>query len=311
MSIRNLRTFIAIASEGSFAAAAAKLGLTQSAVSLQMKALEEEFRTELFDRTLRRPTINASGRELLVRATEVVRLYELLNEAVSEPNDLAGSFTFGAVNTIMAGVLPGALRRLQNAHPRLQTRVVSGLSAELVHLVDRGEIDAALVSDPPAGLDPDLVWNALYDEPLVVIAPIGCEAKTDVQLLKELPFIRFSRSAWAGRLIHKSLTRRHIKVNQCMETDSLEAIALMVSRGLGVSVVPLRPIADPFPAPLCVVPFGENAVLRTIGMVSRVGSAHGKAQEVLTEMVRQTVAEYIRNNRIQIAGLLDNKSRSS
>ena len=292
MSIRFLKTFIAVASEGSFAAAADKLGLTQSAVSLQMKSLEEEFRTGLFDRTMRRPTINASGRELLARATEVVRLYDLLPEALSAPNDLAGSFTFGAVNTIMAGVLPGALRRLQNAHPRLQTRVVSGLSAELVHMVDRGEIDAALVSEPPAKLDPDLVWTGLYGEPLVVIAPDGCEARTDMQLLKELPFIRFSRSAWAGRLIHKSLRQRQIKVNQCMETDSLEAIALMVSHGLGVSVVPLRPIADPFPAPVCVIPFGESTVLRTIGMVSRIGSVHGKTQDVLAGMVRLTVAEY-------------------
>ncbi len=291
-----------IASEGSFAAAADKLGLTQSAVSLQMKALEEEFRTELFDRTMRRPAINANGRELLARASEVVRLYDLLPEAVSEPNDLAGSFTFGAVNTIMAGVLPGVLRRLQNAHPRLQPRVVSGLSAELVHMVDRGEIDAALVSEPPAKLDPDLIWTGLYGEPLVVVAPKGCEAKTDVQLLQELPFIRFSRSAWAGRLIHKSIRRRQIKVNQCMETDSLEAIALMVSHGLGVSVVPLRPIADPFPAPLCVIPFGENTVFRVIGMVSRVGSVHEKTQDVLAEMVRLTAAESARNNGITIVG---------
>ena len=292
-----------VAAEGSFAAAADKLGLTQSAVSLQMKALEEEFRTELFDRTLRRPTINANGRELLARARKVVRLYDLLPDAVSEPNDLAGSFTFGAVNTIMAGVLPGALSRLQNAHPRLQTRVVSGLSAELVLLVDRGELDAALVSEPPAKLDPDLVWTALYGEPLVVIAPKGCGAKTDMQLLEEFPFIRFSRSAWAGRLIHKPIRQRQIKVNQCMETDSLEAIALMVSRGLGVSVVPLRPIADPFPAPLDVIPFGKKPVMRTIGMVSRVGSVHGKTQDVLAGMVRLTAAENVRNDGIRVVGV--------
>jgi len=294
MSIRLLKTFIAIAAEGSFAAAANKLGLTQSAVSLQMKALEEDLRTELFDRTLRRPTINASGRELLARASEVVQLYDLLPEAVSEPNDLAGSFAFGAVNTIMAGVLPGALRRLQNAHPRLQTRVVSGLSAELVHMVDRGELDAALVSEPPSKLDPDLVWCALYDEPLVVIAPKGCEAKTGPQLLEDLPFIRFSRSAWAGRLIDRSLRQRQIKVSQCMETDSLEAISLMVSRGLGVSLVPLRPIANPFPAPLCVVPFGKDTILRNIGIVSRVESVHGKSRDVLGEMICETVAENAR-----------------
>ncbi len=286
MTIRFLKTFIAVASEGSFAAAAGKLGLTQSAVSLQMKALEEEFRTELFDRTKRRPTINARGRELLSRATDVVRGYEMLHEAVSEPNDLAGAFTFGAVNTLMAGVLPGALRRLQTTHPRLQTRVVSGLSAPLVHMVDNGEIDSALVSDPPMKLESDLVWTSLYKEPLVVIAPRGCEGKTDEELLSELPYIQFNRNAWAGRLIHKSLRQRQIKVNQRMETDSLEAIALMVSGGLGVSVVPLRPIENPFFAPLVVIKFGSNTVFRTIGMVSRASARRGKTQDVLAEMIR-------------------------
>jgi len=291
MSIRFLKTFIVVAKEGSFAAAAEKLGLTQSAVSLQMKSLEEEFRSELFDRTLRRPTINSRGRKLLTRAVEVVRRYELLHEAVSEPNDLAGSFTFGAVNTVMSGVLPGALRRLKDAHPRLQTTVISGLSANLVQKVDSGEIDAALVSDPPFKLDPDLVWTELFSEPLVVIAPEGREAMTYNQLLKGFPYIRFDRNAWAGRIIHKALRQRQIKVVECMELDSLEAIALMVSSGLGVSVVPLRPIANPFPAPLAVVPFGNKAIFRRIGLVTRVEAAHEKAPDILSELIRRGATE--------------------
>ena len=307
MSIRFLRTFVTVAREGSFAAAAESLGLTQSAVSLQMKSLEEELRTELFDRTARRPTLNARGRALLERAEELVRLYDGLSEAVSDEGDLAGMLVFGAVNTVATGVLPRALSLLKATHERLQTRVVSGLSAELVHQVDCGKIDAAIVSAPPSELDHDLVWHPLFDEPLVVIAPLRgsrdhgeAPAEADPchdagQLLESFPYIRFNRRAWAGRLIHGALRNRGIRVSESMELDSLEAIALMVSEGLGVSLVPLRRIAEPFPAPVKVVPFGDPPPCRTVGMVTRAGSARTALSDALAKALAES-ADNARDN---------------
>jgi hypothetical protein len=105
-----------------------------------------------------------------------------------------------------------------------EPRVVSGLSAELVLLVDRGELDAALVSEPPAKLDPDLVWTALYGEPLVVIAPENADGASDTALLAAHPFIWFSRKTWAGQQIERRLLDRGIAVRAAMEVDSLEAI---------------------------------------------------------------------------------------
>jgi DNA-binding transcriptional LysR family regulator len=291
MSVRLLKSFCVVAREGSFAAAAEKLALTQSAISLQMKALEQELGTELFDRAQRRPTLNDKGRALLDRASEIVRLYEGLGDAVSDAEDLIGAVSIGAVSTIATGVLPDALARLAAAHPKLKLRVVNALSAELVAMVDAGQIDAALVSSPPGELPLDLTWHGFADEPLVVIAPLSSPEMNDKDLLQAFPVIRFNKSAWAGRLIEEELRRRHIETQDLMELDSIESIALMVGRGLGVAVVPYRTVAEPFPVPLSVVPFGDPPVERSVGVITRTVRTMPRALDELISSLRSVAAE--------------------
>lgn len=280
-----------VAREGSFAAAADKLGLTQSAISLQMKALEQELSTELFDRAQRRPTLNAKGRALLDRASEIVRLYEGLGEAVSDAEDLVGMVRIGAISTIATGVLPDALARLSAAHPKLKLRVVHALSAELMAMVDAGEIDAALVSRPPGELPLDLTWHGFADEPLVVIAPDTATEMSDEELLRGFPVIRFNKNAWAGRLIEEELRRRRIETQDVMELDSIESIALMVGRGLGVAVVPYRTVAEPFPVRVMIVPFGDPTVRRSVGVITRTVRTMPRAIDELIFSLRGVAAE--------------------
>ncbi len=290
MSIRFVRTFIHVARLGSFSAAARALGMTQSTISLQMKSLEAEMNAELFDRSERRPTINGRGHAFLERAEEVVRLYDQLGLAVTGYDDLAGSLKFGAVGSVATGILPEALRRLREAHPNLQTRVTCGLSADLVMQVDCGDLDAAIVSSPPSALAPNLVWTPVNDEPLVVIAAKNSGSEKGRELLENQPFIRFDRKAWAGRFIERMLRKHEIHVNGIMELDSLEAISLMVGRGLGVSLVPQRPIKKPFPASLRIMPFQGGSVRRSIGMVTRTGSTCARLIEALYKILAGTVA---------------------
>ncbi|KAB2910728.1 MAG: LysR family transcriptional regulator [Hyphomicrobiaceae bacterium] len=301
MSVRLLKTFCVVVREGSFAAAADKLALTQSAISLQMKALEQELRVELFDRSQRRPTLNEKGRALLERATEIIRLYEGLGEAISDVEDLVGTLSIGAISTVATGILPDALARLAAAHPRLKVRVVHALSAELMTMVDTGNIDAAIVSCPPGELPLDLTWHAVADEPLVVIAPDTVGEGSDEALLSNFPVIRFNRHAWAGRVIESELKRRKIITQDVMELDSIESIALMVGRGLGVAIVPYRTIAEPFPLPLTVVPFGEPPVLRQVGVISRTARALPRAADELIASLRAVAAENDANLRLKFS----------
>ncbi len=266
MDLKHLKTLIAIAENGSFVAAGEAIGLTQSAISLHVKSLEDELETKLFDRTTRPPRLNTRGRNLIDRARTIVEQCEGLSD-IATGEALSGSLDIGSVPTLLSGILPPALRAIRESHPDIRIRVSSGLSADLVGRVHKGELDVAVVTEP-SQLQTGLSWHMFAKEPLMVIAPEGTAGDTDRELLDAGPFIRFQRYAWAGRLIDTHLKDRGIRVHTGMEIDSLEAIASMVKHGLGVSVVPDRAAAD-LPGGIKKVPFGDPPLCRVIGVVER------------------------------------------
>jgi DNA-binding transcriptional LysR family regulator len=266
MDLKHLKTLIAIAENGSFAAAGKAIGLTQSAISLHVKSLEDELETKFFDRTTRPPRLNTRGRNLIDRARTIVEQCEGLSD-IATGEALSGSLGIGSVPTLLSGILPPALSAIRGSHPDIRIRVSSGLSADLVGRVHKGELDVAVVTEP-SQLQTGLSWHMFAKEPLMVIAPEGTAGETDRELLDAGPFIRFQRYAWAGRLIDTHLKDRGIRVHTGMEIDSLEAIASMVKHGLGVSVVPDRAAAD-LPSGIKKVPFGDPPLCRVIGVVER------------------------------------------
>ncbi len=289
MDIRSLKTLIAVADHGSFAAAGSAVGLSQSAVSLQMKGLEDRLGRRLFDRNHRPPLLNAEGRALVTRAREVVRLWEQLAGTFTAP-PVAGSLGLGAIPTVISGVLPQALARLRAESPRLKIRLTTGLSHELEQLVDKGRLDAAVVTQPRE-VAPELCWYPVAREPLVVIAPETTPGDDDRALLEALPFIRFRRFAWAGQLIDTEIARRAIAVKPEMEIDNLEGVARLVASGLGVSVVPQRRGAEPFPPGTRTLPFGEPPVHRTLGVLERMDNPRAELVKTLYGALKEETGQ--------------------
>ena len=265
MSIRDLRTFLAIAEGGSFAAAARTVRRTQSAVTVQMRALEEELGTELFDRTRRPPLLNEAGRALVERAREVVETYDRLFTDRST-NPVEGHLRLGVVPSVITGVLPMALKALRSSYPGLHVEIVVGLSRDLVERLGRGAVDAAVVSDLLEG-GAGLSWSPFAREPLVVLAPPDAPARRAEELIAAYPFIRYTRQAWVGQIIDRLLKRKRLKVEDAMTLDTLEAITTMVHHGLGASVVPVRSGRNPFALPVRMVAFAGPPVFRTLGLV--------------------------------------------
>lgn len=264
MDLRHLASFVAIADSGSFAAAADRLGLTQSAISLHIKALEAATGQTLFDRTHRPPSLTTAGRHLVDPARDILRRCRQLTGAAAPAT---GPLTLGVVPTALGGLLPATLTRLRADAPDLKVTVTSGLSADLTEQVRQGMLDAALVTEPDA-LSPGLVWRTLVREPLIVLAPAETTGADDEAVLTAAPFLRFRRYAWAGRLIDRHLTERGIAVDAVVELDSLEAIERLVAAGLGVSVVPYR-VGGTVPVGTRALPFGRPTLARTLGLVTR------------------------------------------
>lgn len=285
MELRQLRTLVAIADYGTFAAAADAVGLTQSAVSLQIKHLEEELGVALFDRRHRSPLINERGRALVEHARKVVDICEHISRN-SAKEALEGTLVLGAVPTILAGVLPQALATIRDLHPRLHIKVTSGLSAELAARTRTGDINAAVVTQPHQLAD-GLQARLIAREPLVVIAPPDVEGETDQDILEARPFIQFNRRAWAGQQIDQHLKDRRIRVSLGMEIDSLEAIARMVRYGLGVSVVPLPNGRESISAGLRWLSFGNPPLQRSLVVVERQDNPQARLVSVLTDTLRR------------------------
>ncbi len=275
MSIRTLRTFLAVAKHGSFAAAGKEIGLTQAAVSLQMKTLEDELKARLFDRSRRSIVLNTTARNLIPRAAEIVSLYENLALSASSES-VGGTLNVGAIPPTFSRLLPDALLRLRQDYPRIEVRVINGRSDELAIKVERGELDAALVSYPPSALPRTLVWHSVVKEPLVFVAPLLVNVTTLREVLAREPFIRITRHSWTGQLIDQALRRRGIVVRDIMELDPIDVIAEMVSRGLGVSVIPMYDGTWQENPKLQIWLINKPKIERAVGLIERQN--HSRAQ---------------------------------
>ena len=270
MSLRSLRTLVAIARKGSFAAAAQHLGLTQAAVSLQIKGLEEELGVELFDRSGRRPRLNAAGRVALEQAEEILALYDELKVRLSPEGGLPGSLVLGVIPSALTGPVPRALAALKNRYPQIQVRIRSGISDALAPRVEDGELDAAFISEPPYAIPSHCEWRPYDEEPFYVVGPPGMTGADDAAWFRELPFVRFDKTAWTGAMVQGQIMARGIRPRDVIEVDSIEAVLSLVAEGLGVAVVPfnrarLAVASERF----SVLPFGDPQLKRRIGLYER------------------------------------------
>lgn len=280
MSLHALRSLLAIAEHGSFAGAARALHLSQSAISTQMKTLEAELRTTLFDRSKRPPSINEAGATVLAKARDLVARYEELQGELTRADPVEGRLRLGCVGSILTGLMPAVLTAMRHQHPNLHVEIVSGFSQELLRQVGNGTLDAALISDYGLSLR-DVEWRPFLRERLVMIAPSSATEKSARRLAQAYPFIRYSPSAPVGRIIDAALKQAGLAVRETMRLDWLEAIEAMVSQGHGISIVPDCKFHGTQALPLRRVAFGQVPHHRTLGLVEPAASRKRKLTHAL------------------------------
>ncbi|MGH8386041.1 MAG: LysR substrate-binding domain-containing protein [Pseudomonas sp.] len=291
MSLRALRTLLAIAQHGSFVQAAQSVHLTQSAISLHIKSLEEEFNASLFDRSRRLPVLTDAGHVAVERAREIVTLYDSIAAEIGGDSELRGRLKIGVIHTALASILPQALVTLGVLHPHLRLTVASGMSAELATRLEAGELDVAITTEPVKPHPYGLVSTTLYEEGFWIIAPSALAGLDTRQLLEQQPFIRFDRRAWAGRTIERELRRLRLRVNTAMELDSQEAIIQMVTQGLGVAVVPLSRRNLEQLGHLKIQPFGSPQRIRRVVLLEREDRPRGRLAAALANVIQQQTSE--------------------
>ena len=286
MSIRRLKSLIAVAESGGFGAAAKKIFLSQAAVSLQMKALEEELHLKLFDRTKRPPVLNHVGYAMVSKAREIIEAYESLKGEPAGENIISGELAIGAIPSTMSGLMPGALKALRDFYPDLHILISPNQSPDLMELVERKQLDAVVISEPGSLRQP-LEFKPVVQEPYILLAPLDCESDDPREILATYPFIRFSRSLWAGRWVENWLREKKISVNELMELGNHEMISSMVYHNLGVSIVPDHCVAPPNPLPLKRILLDPTASPRIIGVLVRSDNPKAPLIDVFYEQIVQ------------------------
>lgn len=299
--ITELKTFIAVVRHGSFSAAGERIGLTQSAVSSQIKRLEESLGFELFDRTRRAAVLNIHGSQTLARAEEIVALYEKLGDPAAH-EDAAGTLRIGAIASAQSALLPRALAAMRRKFPKLRLNIVPGVSMRLMDELDAGAVDAAVMIRPPFGLLPEITWQPLVSEPFVLLVPGSVRGRDWRKILASHPFLRYERTSFGGRLVTRFLRDENITVQEAIELDEITGLMNLVSQGLGVALVPMAEACLPMPSSVRIVSLGEQTFYREIGLLLR-GKKQGPAMvHELAQCLREAAGGAKQPQRARTAG---------
>jgi DNA-binding transcriptional LysR family regulator len=266
MDTRFLESFITVVEHGSIAEAARRLNLTSAAVAQRIRALEHEIGAQLLSRSGRTVRPTEAGAKIIDRSRHFVQEVRDL-KAIATDETYAGELRLGAVATALNGLLPDILAALAKKYPLLGVYVAPGTSESLYPQVLNGELDAAILVEPQFTIPKTCGWRVLRQEPLIVLTPSSMRTTDPHLALQSAPFIRYDRNAVGGRIADAYLRRAGIRPQDRFELTSLTAIALLVDRGLGVSLVP--DWSPPWPEGLSLnkLPIPDQSYVRRLGLL--------------------------------------------
>jgi LysR family transcriptional regulator, nitrogen assimilation regulatory protein len=239
MEMQKLLALIAVADTGSFSRAAARLNLAQPSLSRQLAALETDIGQRLLVRTGRGAQPTEAGLVLLRHARAMVaaseRVRDELRELQASPG---GRIVIGLPPRLALAVSAPLVQRFRERFPRAMISVVEGLSIALRESLIAGDLDLALLFDPPPA--PPLRFEVLQRETLLVVAPAGSQLPERVALaaLAQYPLVLPSAPNAIRALLDSALAPRGINLNVVAEVGAVGTALSLVERGLGCTVLP-------------------------------------------------------------------------
>jgi LysR family transcriptional regulator, hydrogen peroxide-inducible genes activator len=271
ITLRQLRYFDALAAHGRFGRAAAACGISQPALSMQIKELEEVLGAQLVERGSRHVRLTKFGEEAILRARDILRSVDELRDFARASRDgLAGRLRIGMIPTVAPYLLPTVIANITRVHPELDIHVREALTSRLLQELVEGRLDAAIVALPVS--EPSLVEVALFKEHFLLVRP-GADEGTPVPSGKMLRSMRlllleeghcFRDQALSFCKMQSSLPR------EALDASSLSTLVQMVSAGMGVTLIPeMAAAVETRSASVSVARFRDPQPSRTIGMIWR------------------------------------------
>lgn len=286
MDLQKLKSFVAAAHLNSITAASKSVNLTQSAVSQQIKDLEEELCCKLIDRTTRPISVTKQGAELIIAARNMLRIFDDF-KSHQHKSEVAGSIVLGYVRSSITDALAGALLSIRKLHPNVTVQLIytQGVTSLLSREVADGKLDAALGAGP-LELSKGLLWLPYSSEKYYVVAPNHYPGNTDEDLLEHGPYIRFKPHLLTQTVMDREIEKRGIKVKTVMELDDYESILIMVKNNLGVGIVQEHFLTKLYRNKLKYMPFGLPPLIREGGIIARVDNPKNNLIDLLWNSLR-------------------------
>jgi DNA-binding transcriptional LysR family regulator len=270
LNLNHLRTFVDVIELGSFSAAAERLNLSQPAVSLQIRQLEERMGVLLIERVGRKARPTAAGSELLEHAGRIDKVVAAAIDGMTKHvKGAMGRIRLGTGATACIFLLPPVLRDLRQRFPTLEITVSTGNTADIVRAVDENTIDIALVTLPASGRM--LEVTPVLDDEFVVIAPpdMRLPACVTPSALAELPVLLFEPGGNTRRIADEWFARGGTALKPVMSLGSVEAIKELVGAGLGCAVLPRMAVRNDRDRGSLIIRSLSPKLHRTLAIVMR------------------------------------------
>ena len=297
MDIRELKTFIAAAEAGSFTRAGGRLQISQSAVSQQIRILEESLGASLFTRRAREVSLTQAGNVLLPYARQIVAKLDEARAVVSDYESLGrGRVVIGAGGAVCHHLLPRLLKEFSERFAKVEIQVISGFSNETLQRTVDGAVDLGIVVLPlqHAGI----VTTELGRDELVAIARPGHRwdglARVRAKDFVDEPLVVYERNSHTFRIIERFLLEDGVFARFAMEINDLEAVKRMVEAGLGVAVMATWMVRDEVRrGSLTTRPVGARGLHRAWGLLQRANESLTASQKGFASICRTRFPELV------------------
>lgn len=273
-NLRQVRAFLAVARHSSFTRAAHELHISQPALTVQIRQLEEHVGLQLFDRNTRTVEITRAGREL---ALKFERLQDEFDAVIAETRDIAlghrGIVRLACLQSFASTVLPQAIARFQHGHPKISFAVKDASGNRTLDMVRSGEVDFG-VADMPS-TEPQLDFTPLLQARLQAVLPPGHPLekvrKLTLARLAEYPLILMDRETSARRLVDIAFAQAGCHPVCSCEVVALASALAMVRFGQGLTVLPVSARDVPMHTGVVIKPIHDYTATRWIGIVRKTG----------------------------------------
>jgi LysR family transcriptional regulator, hydrogen peroxide-inducible genes activator len=287
VTLRQLRYFDALARHGHFGRAAAACAISQPALSMQIKEMEQALGGLLLERSARQVSLTRFGEELAQRVRDILRsVDELADFARASRDHLVGRLRIGMIPTIAPYLLPKIIGNLTRMHPELDIQVRETLTPRLIQELDEGRLDTAIVALPVS--EPSLTEVALFSENFLLVRPRKDEA-TPVpsrEMLREMRLLLLEEGHCFRDQALSFCKTRSSRPRELLDANSLSTLVQMVSSGIGVTLIPEMAVpVETRSASVSVARFKNPQPSRTIGMVWRKTSPLARQLLQISEVV--------------------------